>query len=557
MISWIQRYFQRHFRIVFILLLAAMVIPLVFIYSASGGLGRGGRKVQRIEVFGQSFTSEQDKQILGRDAQISLLLASPYGYVNPNQVEQHVFYRIALLDFANKYHIGEPTQAQLTEFVRSRPMFHGPDGQYDPQQYARFVDGLKTGAMGLSEAIVQHVLAEDWRIEQMHDALQGPGYVPAADIKRSFESNETQWTIHVATLDLTPIQPAAEPSAEDLQRWFEAAGSKYAIPEKIRVDYVDFSAARFLSAVQPDDVSDDKIVAYFDRNKAHYQKPPTPAADGTAPPPAETTLADVRDQVIADMRQARAAHLAGQAASDFAVELFNADVKPGTPEFEKFIADHQLELHSAPPFPNNQPPAGTGWDQKVVNAAFRLSPTSMISQELRAGDDTVILFFRELIPSAPATLESVRDRVLADVRADKRRQAIVARGELLKSQLAAAVRSGKSFDDAAKAAGLEVKAWEKIKPTAPPADFDYSIAQNLDAYKVGEISPMSVQGEKGKFVLVSAKDVPDPSADPAAFARAREDLMARRGREAGNVVLAQYLRKELVASGLEKADETP
>ena len=39
MISWIQRYFQKHFRLVFAAILIAVALPMVFIYSASGGTG--------------------------------------------------------------------------------------------------------------------------------------------------------------------------------------------------------------------------------------------------------------------------------------------------------------------------------------------------------------------------------------------------------------------------------------------------------------------------------------------------------------------------------------
>ena len=41
MISWIQRYFQKHFRLVFSIILIAVAVPMVFIYSASGGTGDG------------------------------------------------------------------------------------------------------------------------------------------------------------------------------------------------------------------------------------------------------------------------------------------------------------------------------------------------------------------------------------------------------------------------------------------------------------------------------------------------------------------------------------
>lgn len=37
MISWIQKYFQKHFKFVFLLVLLAIGLPMVVIYSSSGG----------------------------------------------------------------------------------------------------------------------------------------------------------------------------------------------------------------------------------------------------------------------------------------------------------------------------------------------------------------------------------------------------------------------------------------------------------------------------------------------------------------------------------------
>ena len=44
MISWIQRSFQQHFRIIFGILLAVTIISFIFTIGASPGIGRAGPK---------------------------------------------------------------------------------------------------------------------------------------------------------------------------------------------------------------------------------------------------------------------------------------------------------------------------------------------------------------------------------------------------------------------------------------------------------------------------------------------------------------------------------
>jgi len=45
MISWIQRYFQHHFKTIFAVLLAVTIISFIFTIGASPGIGRGDRRV--------------------------------------------------------------------------------------------------------------------------------------------------------------------------------------------------------------------------------------------------------------------------------------------------------------------------------------------------------------------------------------------------------------------------------------------------------------------------------------------------------------------------------
>ena len=52
MISWIQKYFQHHFKTIFAVLLAVTIISFIFTIGAAPGIGQADRRVTERRVFG-------------------------------------------------------------------------------------------------------------------------------------------------------------------------------------------------------------------------------------------------------------------------------------------------------------------------------------------------------------------------------------------------------------------------------------------------------------------------------------------------------------------------
>ena len=57
MISWIQRYFQHHFRLIFAGMLLIMAVPLIWVFNASSGMGHTDRRMIDREFFGSTSAS--------------------------------------------------------------------------------------------------------------------------------------------------------------------------------------------------------------------------------------------------------------------------------------------------------------------------------------------------------------------------------------------------------------------------------------------------------------------------------------------------------------------
>ncbi|MGH8021076.1 MAG: hypothetical protein ACREIA_22900 [Opitutaceae bacterium] len=552
MISWLQSSLQKHIKLMMVLLLIAVIVPFVFVIGNTPGLGQGDRKTKSVDLFGVPFTTDADRQSFFADGQLSFYLTVGQPYYDPNQVQLHAFSRAASLQLADKLGIPQPTEEQKTEFIRTLPAFIGQDGNFDASAYASFRDNM-TANPQISPGRVSRVISEDWRIDQAEQLLGGPGYVLVGEVENALARADTRWSVSTATLDLEKIETPAQPAEEELRAWFDSHPGNYRIPERVKVSYVRFPASEFASRVE---LKDEDIVAYFEQNKARYAPPPPQVAEGeTPPPPAEVKLADVRDRVVADLTAARARTLAEKAAADFAYLLFDRKITPGTEAFDQVVAAQNLKLESPPPFSADESPASTGWTAQVVGEAFRLGENRAVSDPMTSGGDSFVLFFEERIPSTDAEFFAVRDRVLAEVVANKRNESINARGEELRTRITDAVKSGTSFTDAAKDAALEAKQWENFSLRELPEDIDYSILSRLEDLALNEVSPMAVQGNRGVIMMVTKREAPQISNTDTAFEEARTSMMQQAASATRQGLIGGIVQNELDASGLNRESE--
>src|SRR5271157_1016812 len=101
MISWIQRYFQRHFKIIFGVLLAVTIISFIFTIGSTPGIGRADRREVNRDYYGHNLASREEIQGMIGDARLSVYLQ--YGpNVGADQIQSFAFQRAAALHFADE-----------------------------------------------------------------------------------------------------------------------------------------------------------------------------------------------------------------------------------------------------------------------------------------------------------------------------------------------------------------------------------------------------------------------------------------------------------------------
>ena len=301
MITWIQRYFQHHFKAIFAVLLAVTIVSFIFTIGASPGLGRGDRRVVERHFFNYNLSLPDDQARLFGDAQLSASLSvGSFGGLDQEQVQNYAFQRGAALHLAEQWHIPAATTTEIADQIKTLRAFAGQDGQFDPKTYATFRDNLKTNPRGLSEADIARVIGDDVRAEKVQKLLSGPGYILASDVKTMLSRNDTTWALATASVDYKEFKPEIKPSDADLAKFFEENAFRYEIPPRVVASYADFPSISFLPAIS---VTEAEVRAFYDANPSRFPKPPeVKPADEKKPetPPKADPAADfaaVRAQV--------------------------------------------------------------------------------------------------------------------------------------------------------------------------------------------------------------------------------------------------------------------
>lgn len=549
MISWIQRYFQHHFRAIFAVLLVLLIVSFVFTIGAAPGIGRGDARTVEREVFGYNLASQDDQARLFGDAGLSAQLQAGF-QPEPAELQNYAFQRAASLQIADRMHIPPATKEEIAEFIKTLRVFTGQDGQFDAQRYATFRDSLKKNT-GTSEANVSRVLSDDVRARKVEKLLAGPGYVLAADVKNQVEQADASWTLGVATVDYASFKPSIATSDAVLTKFYEENSFRYDIPPRVSVDSIDFSALAFLPTIT---VTEQEVRAFYDSNPARFPKPPEVDAKAPAKTDANADYTAVRAGVESTLKMERARRAALKAASDFSLALYERKAAPGSPEFDALLAAHKASAKPLAPFTREAGPAEFGGAPDIAAEAFRLNKDRVFSDAIGSPTGAVVLVWKALEPARKPLLAEVREKVAADYIENEKRKRFVELGRTIRSTIESRLKAGDNFEKAVAAAASanNVKIDAKMLPAftrrQPPQDVDYSVFGALERLEKGSVSDLMVSKDHGTIVYAADKKIPDLNESNPQFAAARTQLAMASARIGASSYLNDVVAEELKKS---------
>jgi peptidyl-prolyl cis-trans isomerase D len=134
MISWIQKYFQHHFRVIFAVLLGVVIIAFVFTIGAAPGIGGAERGMVDRPFFDYNLSLQSDQQRLMGDASLSASLrVGAFGQLDGDQVQNYAFQRAAALHLAALWHLPAASTAEVTAQLKTLAPSPAPTASSTPR----------------------------------------------------------------------------------------------------------------------------------------------------------------------------------------------------------------------------------------------------------------------------------------------------------------------------------------------------------------------------------------------------------------------------------------
>jgi peptidyl-prolyl cis-trans isomerase D len=508
MISWIQRTFQHHFRLIFAVLLIGMVIPFIFTIGSTPGIGRAERTSASRDYFGHNLLSQDQYRTLMEDTRLSAELQYGTTNVSQEQLQGYMYQRVASQHIAEELHLPTPTTAEITDFIKRLRIFAGTDGQFDVSHYDAFRSSLKAGS-SVTESDIARVISDDTRMNKVGQLLSGPGYVMPADVREVLAKGDTTWTVSTVTVNYASFAPDIKLTDAEIAKFLSDNAFRYTVAPRVVVDYVQFPTSAFTEGISPTETD---IRDFYDANPGRFPKPAAAKAPPAKPDPAADYAAvkpEVRNALVNEI----ARRAAVKAASDLAYSLYDGKVtRDGV---DSFLASRKLKAESLAPFTSEGGPAEFGGSKEIAAAAFELNADKFYSEGLPDPSGALVLIWKDSLPSRDPALAEIRDKVRADALDNQKRIRFAEFGRALKAGIERRLKGGEPFDravaDSAGSVKVDVKSYPAFTLRAQPKDVDPVVFQSLEGLNKGSVSDMASTADKG--VLVYAADKTAPSFD--------------------------------------------
>jgi peptidyl-prolyl cis-trans isomerase D len=521
MISWIQRTFQHHFRLIFAVLLIGMVIPFIFTIGSTPGIGRAEQVSANRDFFGHNLLSQEQYRTLMEDTRLSAELQYGATNVSQEQLQGYMYQRIASQHLADELHLPPPPQAEITDFIKRLHIFLGSDGQFDVTRYDAFRSSLKGSTV--TEADIARVISDDARMDKVGRLLAGPGYVMPSDVKEVLAKGDTAWTISTATIDYASYAPDIRLTDAEVAKYLSDNSFRYTIAPRVVVDYVSFPTASFTAGIAPTEAD---IRDFYDSNPGRFPKPAAAAKAAPAKPDPAADYAAVEPQVREALVNELARRLAVKAASDLAFSLY--DGKVTSAGVDAFLASRKLKADGLAPFTAEAGPAELGGSKEIAAAAFGLNSEKFYSEGLPSPNGAVVLIWKSALPSRQPALSEIHDKVRADAMENQKRIRFVQFGKSLKEAIQRRLKAGDTFEKAVAASAgsvkVDVKSYPAFTLRTEPKDVDRVVFQAMDGLDKGSVSDMEATPDKGVIVYAANKQAPAADDSSPRYVQLRTQL---------------------------------
>jgi peptidyl-prolyl cis-trans isomerase D len=150
---------------------------------------------------------------------------------------------------------------QLAERIASEPAFQ-EDGKFSKQRYDAIARSQGFTAVGLDER-----LREDMRLARYRDAIVQSAIVPRSTLDGFIRLSEQSREVSVINVAPEAFLANVKPTEEQLKAAYSASAKDFAVPEQVRVEYVELSLDA-LAAQAPADP--EEVKKFYESTKSRF-----------------------------------------------------------------------------------------------------------------------------------------------------------------------------------------------------------------------------------------------------------------------------------------------
>ncbi len=156
-----------------------------------------------------------------------------------------------------------PSDAEIQQAIVEIPAFR-KDGNFDQAQYVSVLQ-----ANGLTPSQFEADMRQRQKINMLRTYVSSPAEITEAEARGIFNFASEKCTAQYAMFKGKDYEDEITPSDEDIKKFYEENGNRFAIPEAVDAEFIIFSPQ---SLAKPENVSEAEVVAYYDLNKAAYRQ---------------------------------------------------------------------------------------------------------------------------------------------------------------------------------------------------------------------------------------------------------------------------------------------
>jgi hypothetical protein len=436
-----------------------------------------------------------------------------------------------------------PSSEEISAEIKKMTTFQ-PDGAYSQQAYSDFIT-KRLGRLGMTESdfidIVRDVLATRKLTEIIGGGLAVDNTVAAQQVT----SRDQQLTIQVARVELSKFQEELKPTDEELKAEWETTKDKYQTDRKIKVSYL--IAKPTYPELPKDEAKLPDAVTEEQKKEAEKKAAEKKAAD-------EAKLAEDKRKVDGEL---------ADAVDGFLQEIEHSEGK----DFAKLAEENGWKIVTTDLFARTGLPAELSVNTRsasnpkpVGDILFQITPgadvMSRFSEALPIADGAyIVAHLDEAEEPRAKTFEEAKDLVRVDYIATKAGEALKKDSDEKATKLREALKAGKTFADAAKELGMEVKSIGPFKATdKPPGEADVStLFEAAFLVDPGTLADPVMRPDGATFVFVEKREVVK---DPARAERINQSLTGLTSNQQ-RIAFSAWLEEKLAATQITDLRKKP